>query len=61
MGLSRIGVVKSASHQLSQNEIGGDNPCSQHLSGNILVSDWRVNQDLAHKLSLFVDLALAAT
>jgi hypothetical protein len=26
--------VKSASHDLSQNEIASDNPCSQHLSGN---------------------------
>jgi hypothetical protein len=30
-GLARIGVEK-ASHHLSQNEIAGDNPCSQHLS-----------------------------
>ena len=28
----RIGVAKSSSHQLSQNDIGSDNPCSQHLS-----------------------------
>src|SRR5579862_8405405 len=27
-----IDVDKSSSHQLSQTEIGGDNPCSQHLS-----------------------------
>src|ERR1700720_2380666 len=26
----RIGVEKSASHHLSQNEIGGGNPCSPH-------------------------------
>jgi hypothetical protein len=31
-------------HRLSRFEIGGDNPCSQHLSGNTLVSDYRVNQ-----------------
>jgi hypothetical protein len=30
--LSRINVEKSAYHQLSQFEIGGDNPCYQHLS-----------------------------
>jgi hypothetical protein len=30
---SWIGVVKSASHQLSQSEIASDNPCSRHLSG----------------------------
>jgi hypothetical protein len=29
-----IDVDKSASHHLSQTEIGGDNPCSQHLSKN---------------------------
>ena len=28
-----IGVEKSAYHHLSQIEIGGDNPCSRHLSG----------------------------
>jgi hypothetical protein len=28
-----IDVVKSASHQQSQNEIGSDNPCSRQLSG----------------------------
>jgi hypothetical protein len=28
----RINVDKSASHHLSQFEIGGDNPCSQQLS-----------------------------
>jgi hypothetical protein len=27
-----VDVGKSASHHLSQNEIGSDNPCSQHLS-----------------------------
>ena len=27
-------VDKSASHHLSQNEIGSDNPCSRQLSGN---------------------------
>jgi hypothetical protein len=26
-----IDVEKSSSHHLSQNEIAGDNPCSQHL------------------------------
>jgi hypothetical protein len=26
-------VDKSSSHQLSQDEIAGDNPCSRHLSG----------------------------
>jgi hypothetical protein len=31
-GSGRIDVDKSAYHQLSQNEIGGDNPCSQQLS-----------------------------
>src|SRR5580693_4576963 len=31
--LARIGVDKSASHHLSQNEIAGDNPCSRQLSG----------------------------
>jgi hypothetical protein len=41
-GLARIDVEKSFSHQLSQNEIASDNPCYQHLSGNILVSDYRV-------------------
>ena len=29
----RIDVAKSASHHVSQNEIGSDNPCSQQLSG----------------------------
>jgi len=29
----RIDVGKSASHQLSQFEIGGDKPCSQQLFG----------------------------
>src|ERR1700741_651448 len=28
----RLGVDKSASHHLSQTEIGSDNPCSRHLS-----------------------------
>jgi hypothetical protein len=28
----------------SQTEIDGDNPCSQHLSGNTVISDYRVNQ-----------------
>ena len=31
---SRIGVAKSSYHQLSQFEIGRDNPCYQHLSEN---------------------------
>jgi len=31
--LVRMGVEKSSYHQLSQNEIGSDNPCSQQLSG----------------------------
>jgi hypothetical protein len=31
-GLPRIDVEKSASHHLSQLEIGSDNPCYQHLS-----------------------------
>jgi len=31
--LVRIDVGKSSYHQLSQNEIGSDNPCSRHLSG----------------------------
>ena len=31
-GLARIDVEKSSSHQLSQIEIAGDNPCSQQLS-----------------------------
>ena len=30
--LGLIDVDKSASHHLSQTEIDGDNPCSQHLS-----------------------------
>src|ERR1700735_3500395 len=35
------------SHQLSQFEIGGDNPCSQQLSGKTLsVSEERVNEGL---------------
>jgi hypothetical protein len=38
-GSGTIGVEKSASHQLSHNEIASDNPCSQRLSGNTLVSD----------------------
>ena len=29
-----ITIDKSASHQLSQNEIASDNPCSRHLSGS---------------------------
>ena len=29
-----ITVEKSAYHQQSHPEIGSDNPCSQHLSGN---------------------------
>ena len=29
----RIDVAKSSSHQVSQSEIGSDNPCYQHLSG----------------------------
>ena len=33
-GLLWIDVEKSSSHQLSQNEIGGDNPCSRQLSKN---------------------------
>jgi len=45
-GLARIDVEKSFSHQLSQNEIASDNPCYQHLSGNILVSGLGVNQEL---------------
>jgi hypothetical protein len=32
-----IGVDKSPSHQLSQNEIGSDNACSQHLSETVPV------------------------
>jgi hypothetical protein len=28
----RIGVGKSSSHHVSQNEIASDKPCSQHLS-----------------------------
>jgi hypothetical protein len=32
--LVRIDVAKSSSHQLSQNEIGSDNPCYRHLFGN---------------------------
>ena len=31
-GSGTIGVEKSAYHQLSRNEIGGDNPCSRQLS-----------------------------
>jgi len=38
---SWITVEKSSSHHLSQSEIGSDKPCSQHLSGNSLVSDYR--------------------
>ena len=33
MAPAPIDVDKSASHQLSQTEIGSDNPCSRHLSG----------------------------
>jgi hypothetical protein len=32
VGYLAIAVQKSASHQLSQSEIGSDNPCSRHLS-----------------------------
>ena len=32
-GLAGIDVEKSSSDHLSQTEIGGDNPCSRHLSG----------------------------
>jgi hypothetical protein len=32
-------VDKSSSHQLSQNEIAGDNPCSRQLSGSRQSSD----------------------
>ena len=32
---SRIDVEKSSSHQLSQTEIGSDNPCSQNLSEKV--------------------------
>src|ERR1700751_2304455 len=35
--LTRVDGEKS-SHQLSRREIASDNPCSQHLSGNTLVS-----------------------
>jgi hypothetical protein len=45
-----IGVEKSASHHVSQNEIDGDNPCSQHLSGNALVSDYGVLSDFLDKV-----------
>jgi hypothetical protein len=38
MESSRIDVEKSAYHQLSQNEIGSDNPCSQQLSRKDLLS-----------------------
>jgi len=31
---NRMDVGKSASHELSQNEMTSDNPCSRHLSGN---------------------------
>jgi len=42
-----VDVDKSSSHQLSQNEIASDNPCSQQLSGETLsVSEKRVNQGL---------------
>jgi len=41
------GVDKSSSHHLSQTEIGGENPCSQHLSGNPLVSEYAVKQACA--------------
>ena len=47
MAPNRIDVEKSASHHQSHHEIAGDNPCSQHLSGNTLVSDYGVNQELA--------------
>jgi hypothetical protein len=30
---SQMGVEKSASHHVSQGEIGSDNPCSRQLSG----------------------------
>src|SRR4029077_10102375 len=40
-GLVRIRVGKSSSHYHSQNDIGGDNACSQHLSGSAPVSDYR--------------------
>jgi hypothetical protein len=33
-----IDVEKSASHHVSQGEIGSDNPCYQHLSRNTLLT-----------------------
>jgi hypothetical protein len=36
-----ISVDKSSSHLLSHSEIGGDNPCYQHLSGPLLVESPR--------------------
>jgi hypothetical protein len=37
--LMPVGVGKSSSHHLSQTDIGGDNPCHQHLPGKITVTD----------------------
>ena len=34
MNPARITVEKSASHYVSQGEIGSDNPCSRQLSGS---------------------------
>ena len=44
---AEIGVEKSPSHHLSQTEIASDNPCSQHVSGNALPSDYVVNLDFS--------------
>jgi hypothetical protein len=45
--ISRIDVEKSSSHHLSQFEIGGDNPCSRHLSGIVPVDgptlEWKLS------------------
>jgi hypothetical protein len=35
MMLLQIDVEKSSHYQLSRNEIGGDNPCYQHLSWQV--------------------------
>jgi hypothetical protein len=42
-----ITVEKSSSHHLSQNEIGGDNPCSRHLSLRTLIHSNPVTCDNA--------------
>jgi hypothetical protein len=51
--LIRMDVDKSASHHQSHTEIAGDNPCSQHLSGNgVPVRLPRITLKLGQRLSL---------